>query len=112
MARVLVALAAIVLGSLELWLCWAGSQRRLPAGGPLGIPLGSVRRSDEAWYAAHEAAAGAFGLGGGVAAICGMAVLVNGLDVIGVALSVVAAVALVAGAVAAAIVGSRAAATL
>ena len=112
MARVLVSIAAILLGGLELWLCWVGSQRRLRPGHPVGIPLRSVRRSDAAWYAAHEAAAGAYGLGGGVAAICGMAILVNGLDVIGVGLAVVAAVALVAGVVSASIVGSRAAATV
>ena len=102
-------LAAMLLGGLEVWLCWVGSQRRLRPRHPLGIPLASVRRSDAAWYAAHEAAAGPLGVGGGVAAVCGMAILVNGLDVIGVGLAVVAAVALVAGAVAAAVVGSRAA---
>ena len=112
MARLLVSFAAMALGLLEVWLCWVGSQRRLRTRHPLGIPLASVRRSDAAWYTAHEAAAGAYGLGGGVAAVCGMAILVNGLDVIGVGLAVVAAVALVAGAVGAAVVGSRAAATV
>lgn len=112
MVRLLVSFAAMLLGGLEVWLCWVGSQRRLRPRHPLGIPLASVRRrSDAAWYAAHEAGAGPFGIGGGVAAACGMAILVNGLDVIGVGLAVVAAVALVAGAVGAAAVGSRAAAT-
>lgn len=112
MARVLVSLAAMLLGGLEVWLCWVGSQRRLRPRHPLGIPLASVRRSDAAWYAAHEAAAGPCGVGGGVAAACGMAILVNGFDVIGVGLALVAAVALVAGAAGAAIVGSRAAAAV
>lgn len=109
MARLAVALAALLLGALEVWLCWAGSQRRLPPGGLVGIRLPSIRRSDDAWYAAHEAAAAPFGLGGGIACTCGLGVLFIGLDVIGVALGIIAAVAVVVGAAVAVFAATRAA---
>lgn len=109
MAGLLIGLTAILVGAAEVWLCWRGSQRRLTPGGPIGLPLASVRRSDATWYAAHEAAAGPFGVAGGIACTCGIGIVVNGFDVIGAGLAVVAAVSVVVGALWAGVVGQRAA---
>lgn len=97
MTQVLVGLALLLAGGAELWTCWLGSQRRLPPNGFVGVRLPSTRRSDAAWYAAHEAAAAPLGVAGGVGAFCGLGVLVTGLDTIGVAVAVIGTVALLAG---------------
>jgi uncharacterized membrane protein len=91
---ILVGLALTVAGALTVWLSWLGSQRRLPPNGVAGIRLPATRRSDEAWYAAHQAAAGPLGVGGGATAACGVGVLFTGLDVVGWALVVIALAAL------------------
>jgi hypothetical protein len=89
-AGILVGLALTAAGALTVWLSWLGSQRRLAPGGWVGFRLPATRRSDEAWYAAHEAAAGPLGVGGGACAACGVGVLFTGLDVVGWALVVIA----------------------
>lgn len=96
MEGLIVGLALVSAGLSELWLAWIGSQRRLRPNSWVGIRLPQTRRSDQAWYAAHEAAAGAFGLGGAVGAICGIGVFVNGLDVIGAAVTMLGVVGLLA----------------
>ncbi len=94
MSGLLAGLAAILVGGLLLWTCWLGSQRRLPRNRIVGIRLPSTLRSDEAWTTAHVAAAVPFGLGGGIVCTCGIGILVNGLDLIGIGLGVIALVAL------------------
>ena len=112
MDGVVVGLALVVAGGAELWIAWIGSQRRLRPNSWVGIRLPQTRRSDAAWYAAHEAAAGAFGLGGGVAAVCGIGVFANGLDAIGVAVAALGLVALLAGTSVATVVAVRAASSV
>jgi len=102
-----VSLLLVLIGSAELWLCWLGSQRRLPPNALVGIRLSATRTSDEAWYVAHESAAGLFGLGGGVGATCGVAVLFTGLDLVGIAVAAIGAVALLAATSVATIVALR-----
>ena len=94
MDGLLVGASLVVAGAVTVWLAWAGSQRTLAPNGVVGIRLPATRRSDEAWYAAHQAAAGPLGVGGGVCVACGLAVLFTGLDVIGWSLVVVALAAL------------------
>ncbi len=84
----------MIIGASELWVCWLGSQRRLAPNRFVGIRLPVTRASDEAWYVAHEAAAGPLGIGGAIAAACGAAVLVTGLDLVGVVVAALGAVAL------------------
>ena len=84
----------MIIGAAELWVCWLGSQRRLAPNRIVGIRLSVTRASDEAWYVAHEAAAGPLGIGGAIAAACGAAVLVTGLDLVGVVVAALGAVAL------------------
>ncbi len=86
----MVGLALTLAGGTFLWLAWVGSQR--PA----------ARR------AARQAAAGPLGVGGGVAATCGVAVVFTGVDAIGVALVVAALAALAVSAVVAMIAALRA----
>jgi len=112
MSQLILGLVLVVVGAAELWVCWLGSQRRLPPNGWIGIRLPATRRSDAAWYAAHEAAAGPLGVAGGVGAFCGLGVLVAGGDTIGLAVAAVAAVALLAGPGVATVVGLRAAAAV
>jgi uncharacterized membrane protein len=99
----------VLLGAALLWIAWAGSQHRLAPNAVAGIRLPATRRSDEAWYAAHAAAAGPFGVGGGVACACGMATMFTGLDVIGVGLVVVGLAAATTATGVATAVGLRAA---
>ncbi len=94
MAGLIVGLVLVVMGLAELWVCWLGSQRRLPPNAAVGIRLPATRTSEEAWYVAHESAAGLLGLGGGIAATCGIAVLFTGFDVVGVAVAALGFVAL------------------
>ena len=89
-----VGVVLVIIGAAELWVCWLGSQRRLSPNKFVGIRLPVTRASDEAWYVAHEAAAGPLGIGGAIAAACGAAVLVAGLDLVGVAVAALGAVAL------------------
>jgi hypothetical protein len=91
---VIVGLALVVAGALTVWLAWLGSQRKLPPNGVAGIRLPATRRSDDAWYAAHQAAAGPLGVGGGATAACGLGVLFAGLDTIGWVLVIIALAAL------------------
>ena len=112
MDGVIVGLALVLGGAAELWLCWVGSQRRVRPNSWIGVRLPQTRRSDAAWYAAHEAAAGAFGLGGAIGAICGIGVFVNGLDVIGVGVAALGVVALLAGSSIATIFALRAASSV
>ncbi len=94
MDGILIGLALVVAGALTAWLAWLGSQRRLPPNGVAGIRLPATRRSDEAWYAAHQAAAGPLGVGGGATVACGLGVVFTGLDTIGWALVIIALAAL------------------
>ncbi len=82
--------AALLLGGAALvWISWAGSQRALRPNGWVGLRLPSTRRSDDAWYAAHQAAAGPLGVGGGVLLAGGAGVLFTGFDLIGQVLALV-----------------------
>ncbi|CAB4914943.1 unannotated protein [freshwater metagenome] len=94
MAGLIVGVVLVAMGLAELWVCWLGSQRKLPPNALVGIRLPATRSSEEAWYVAHESAAGLLGLGGGIAATCGIAVLFTGLDVVGVAVAALGFVAL------------------
>lgn len=107
----LIAGAALVLaGSALTWIAWLGSQRRLAPNAVAGIRLPATRRSDDAWYAAHEAAAGPLGVGGGVTCACGLAAMFSGeLDVIGLVLVVIGLAALTTATGIATVVGLRAA---
>ena len=94
MDGILVGLVLVVAGAVTTWLAWLGSQRRLPPNAVAGIRLPATRRSDEAWYAAHQAAAGPLGVGGGATVACGLGVLFTGLDSIGWGLVIVGLAAL------------------
>ncbi len=85
-----VGIAVMLGGAGLLWVSWAGSQRSLRPNALIGIRLPATRRSDDAWYATHRAAAGPFGVGGGITAVCGVGVLFTGFDVIGQVLTLVA----------------------
>lgn len=80
MGTFVVSAVLLVAGALLVWLSWIASQRRLPPNRWAGIRLRSTTASDEAWYVAHEAAAGWLGVAGGVSALGGVAVGVLGLD--------------------------------
>jgi hypothetical protein len=109
MEGLLLGLLFVLAGAAELWLAWLGSQRRLAPGSFVGVRLPATRRSDAAWYAAQEATAGPYGVGGGVGAVCGLALCTTGLDTIGVVVAAVAAVALLSGASGATVMALRAA---
>lgn len=109
MTGLLVGLALIAVGAAELWLCWLGSQHRLAPSSWVGIRLPATRRSDAAWYAAHEAAAGPFGLAGGIAATCGVGLVVNGWDTVGAIVAAAGLVGLLGGTVWAVLAGVGAA---
>ena len=109
MDGVLVGFALVLAGAAGLWVAWIGSQRRLPPNSWIGVRLPQTRRSDAAWYAAHEASAGPLGLGGGVAAFCGLGVLVTGLDTVGLAVAAIGVVGLLAGTSVATVAAVRAA---
>jgi SdpI/YfhL protein family len=109
MEGLIVGFALVLAGGAELWCCWLGSQRRLAPNSWAGIRLPATRRSPQAWYTAHEAAAGAFGLGGGIGATCGVAVFINGLDTIGVVVASVGLVAILGGVIGATALAVRAA---
>ena len=94
MDGILVGLVLVVAGAVTTWLAWLGSQRRLPPNAEAGSRLPATRRSDEAWYAAHQAAAGPLGVGGGTTVACGLGVLFTGLDSIGWGLVIVGLAAL------------------
>lgn len=96
-------------GAAFLWIAWSGSQQRLAPNRWAGIRVAATMRSDEAWYSAHQAAAGPLGVGGGVAAACGIGVVFTGMDVIGEALLVVALVAMTSSLVVATVAALRAA---
>jgi hypothetical protein len=51
-------LVMMVGGAAMVWIAWLGSQHRLPRNGWAGIRIPSTMRSDQAWEAAHSAAAG------------------------------------------------------
>ena len=76
----LVGLLLVVAGAALLWTAWTGSQRRLRRNWFVGIRTRATMRSDQAWAAAHEEAAGPLGVGAGFTALAGLAVLVSGLD--------------------------------
>jgi hypothetical protein len=100
----------VVAGAALIWIAWVGSQRRLAPDAVVGIRLPAVRRSDDAWYAAHEAAAGAFGVGGGVACACGLATMTSGeLDLIGMVFVIIGLAALTTATAVATAMGLRAA---
>jgi hypothetical protein len=106
----LVGAALVLAGAALIWIAWLGSQRRLAPNAFAGIRLPAARRSDDAWYAAHEAAAGPFGVGGGVVCACGLATMFSGeLDVIGVVLVIIGLAALTSATALATVVGLRAA---
>lgn len=109
MDGVVLGLALTIAGALAVWLSWLGSQRKLRPNGVVGIRLPATRRSDAAWYAAHQAAAGPFGVAGGVTAACGVAVVFTGLDLIGWVLVIVGVAALTTGVGVATAVALRAA---
>lgn len=76
----LVGLLLVAAGGGLLWTAWTGSQRRLRRNRFVGIRTRATLRSDAAWTAAHEDAAGPLGVGAGFTALAGLAVLVSGLD--------------------------------
>lgn len=73
----------IIAGLALLGLAWVGSQRKLKRNHLAGIRTPSTLSSDEAWYAAHESAAGSLGLTGGLVALIGVGVLTSGFDTFG-----------------------------
>ncbi len=89
MDALLVGLALVVGGAVLVWVSWAGSQGSLRPNGVVGLRVPSARRSDAAWYAAHRAAAGPLGVGGGVLLVSGVGVLFTGFDLIGQVLALV-----------------------
>lgn len=97
MEGVLVGLVLTIGGALTVWVAWLGSQRKLRPNGVVGIRLPATRRSESAWYAAHQAAAGPLGVAGGASAACGVGVVFTGLDVIGWVLVIVGLAALTTG---------------
>ena len=76
----LVGLLLIVAGAAMLWTAWTGSQRRLGRNWFVGIRTRATMRSDEAWAAAHEEAAGPLGVGAGITALARLPVLASGRD--------------------------------
>lgn len=106
MVTAVVAIAFLAVGAALSWVAWVGSQRRLAPGGLVGLPMSTVRSSESDWYAAHEAAAGPLGLGGGVALTCGVGVVVVGTDLVGWAIAAIGAL-LVLSCVVVAVVGAR-----
>lgn len=109
MDGLVVGMLLVAAGAATVWLAWLGSQRKLPPNNVAGIRLPATRRSPEAWYAAHQAAAGPLGVGGGLTAACGLGVLFAGLDAIGWVLVIVALAALTTAIGLATTVGIRAA---
>lgn len=109
MVGLVVGSALVLVGAATVWVAWQGSQRRLAPDARIGLRVPGTRRSDEAWYAAHQAAAGPLGVGGGVTVACGLGVVFTGLDVIGWVLVLVALVALTTGSGLAVVVAMRAA---
>ncbi|MEX0768871.1 MAG: SdpI family protein [Microthrixaceae bacterium] len=107
MSGLVISLLLISVGASEIWLCWLGSQRRLRPNSLIGIRLGAIKASDESWYVAHESAAGIFGVGGGIAAACGAAVLLTGLDLVGTVVAVIGAIAVLVATSVAVIVALR-----
>ena len=97
MEGVILGLTLSIAGALTVWVSWLGSQRKLAPNGVVGLRLPATRRSDAAWYAAHQAAAGPLGVAGGAAVACGVGVLFTGLDVIGWVLAVIGLAALTTG---------------
>lgn len=108
----LAGLALLVAGGVAMWVAWEGSQGRLRPGHPLGVRARSTLAGDDAWRAGHRAAAAPLGVGAGVVAGAGLAVLAVGTgDVIGwvvVGVGVLALVTAVALAVRAAVDAARA----
>jgi hypothetical protein len=92
-----VALGFVAVAALLGAVAWRGSQRRLPPGGPLGLPLRSLRRDEHAWRTGHEAAAGPIGVAAGVAAVGALAVATSGTDTVGATAALLAAAGTVAG---------------
>lgn len=109
MDGVLLGLVLTAGGALTVWVSWLGSQRKLRPNALVGVRLPATRRSDAAWYAAHQAAAGPLGVAGGATAACGVGVLFTGLDLIGWVLVIVALAALTTGVGVATAVALRAA---
>ena len=108
MSGLVVGLLLLLMGAAELWVCWLGSQRRLAPNGVVGIRLEATRSSEEALYTAHESAAAPLGIGGGIAAACGAAVLLTGLDVVGVGVAALGFVVLLSAVSVATVVALRA----
>lgn len=107
---VLVGLLLTVSGAGLCWIAWLGSQRRLPRNYWVGIRLPSTMADDESWALAHEEAAGALGIAGGIAATGGVGVLAVGLDdVVGTIVAGITMVGLLVSIVISAVLGSRAA---
>ena len=96
MGGLIVGAVLVLAGAGLIWLAWLGSQQRLSANRWAG-------------HEAHQAAAGALGVGGGAVATCGVGVMAVGLDVVGAVLVAVALVALSATVVVATVAGRRAA---
>lgn len=99
----------MVAGLALLGLAWVGSQRKLKRTRWAGIRTRMTMASDEAWYRAHEEAAGPLGLTGGLVALIGAGVLVTGFDVFGLAATIVAGVLFFVGLGYSAVVATRAA---
>lgn len=109
MDALLVGLALVLGGAAVLWISWAGSQGSLRPNGVVGLRLPATRRSDDAWFAAHRAAAGPLGVGGAVLLASGVGVLFTGFDLIGQALALVSLVVALAAICVAVLVAVRAA---
>jgi hypothetical protein len=104
-AGLLVGGAIALTGVWFVWLAWQGSR------GAISQPGVTRRRSPDGsgWAKACEAAAGPIGVGGGVAAAGGLAVMATGLDTVGWIVSIGAIAAVGIAAVAGVVVGARAA---
>lgn len=99
----------IIAGLALLGLAWGGSQRKLKRNHWAGIRTRTTMANDQAWYRAHEDAAGPLGLTGGLVALLGAGVLATGFDVFGLGATVIAGVLFFVGLGYSAIVAIRAA---
>ncbi len=109
MTGVAAGLGLIIAGAALLGLAWVGSQRKLKRTRWAGIRTRTTMANDEAWYRAHEEAAGPLGLSGGLVALLGAGVLATGFDVFGLVATVIAGVVFFVGLGYSAVVANRAA---
>ena len=77
---IVLSLLLVLGGAAMILVAWLGSQRRLPLNAVVGIRTRTTMSSERAWYAAHRAAAGPLGFGGGVFVCGGIGLAVSGFD--------------------------------